>query len=338
MVDREEVARLAGVSSMTVTRVVSGKGYVAEKTRRRVQKVIEETGYIPNRIASGLVSRKSNRVAIIVPELSNPYYLQVVEAMIREAKKYGYILSVFKAYGDEMPEVLEEVISNRVAGVVNYSSPFPERYKKMLKEIGAKLIRADDGETDFRMTLSYDGAIREALDLLLRRGAEKILFVAGVTGDFAVNDRRIPYFCEYMAERGRAVSEEDILGGEYPIRDAFAVGQSAAERLLKSGRRADAVLCLNDMMALGFMNAWRRGGKRIPEDTAVMGFDNIRLAEAFDPELSTVATDTEKEARLYVEYIAGVGAEEDTDLHAKFIARRSTQYGQSADEKGKAEG
>lgn len=136
MVDREEVARLAGVSSMTVTRVVSGKGYVAEKTRRRVQKVIEETGYIPNRIASGLVSRKSNRVAIIVPELSNPYYLQVVEAMIREAKKYGYILSVFKAYGDEMPEVLEEVISNRVAGVVNYSSPFPERYKRCLRRSG----------------------------------------------------------------------------------------------------------------------------------------------------------------------------------------------------------
>lgn len=326
MVDRKEVARLAGVSSMTVTRVVSGKGYVSEETRRRVQKVIDETGYIPNRIASGLVSRKSNRIAIIVPELSNPYYLQVVEAMIKEAKKYNYVISVFKAYGEEMPGVLEEVISNRVAGVVNYSSPFPGRYKAYLREIGAKLIRADDGKTDFRMLLSYDGAIREALKLLFSRGAEKILFIAGVTEDFAVNDQRIPFFRKYMAEHGRAPLPEDILYGEYPRKDAYDVGQDAANKLIKEGRKIDAVFCINDMMALGFMNAWKKAGKRVPEDAAVVGFDNIRLAEAFDPGLSTVATDTEKEARLYINYIAGLGAEEDTDLHAKFIARGSTDF------------
>ncbi len=324
MVDRKEVALLAGVSSMTVTRVVSGKGYVAEETRRRVKKVIEETGYIPNRIASGLVSRKSNRIAIIVPELSNPYYLQVVEAMIEQAKKYNYVISVFKAYGEEMSGVLEEVISNRVAGVVNYSSMFPSRYKAYLQEIGAKLIRADGEKTDFQMSLSYDGAIREALELLFARGAEKILFIAGITEDFAADDQRIPFFKKHMAEHRKVTQSEDILYGDYPRRDAYVVGQDAAKKLIKEGRKFDAVFCINDMMALGFMNAWKKAGKRVPEDAAVVGFDNIRMAEAFDPGLSTVATDTEKEARLYINYIAGIESEEDTDLHAKFIARGST--------------
>ena len=94
MVTREEVAQRAGVSTMTVTRVVTGRGYVSDATRRKVRKVIDQLGYIPNKIASGLVSGKSNRIAIVVPDLTNPYYLQVVGAMIEEAKRDDYVISV----------------------------------------------------------------------------------------------------------------------------------------------------------------------------------------------------------------------------------------------------
>ena len=101
MVTREEVAQRAGVSTMTVTRVVTGRGYVSDATRRKVRKVIDQLGYIPNKIASGLVSGKSNRIAIVVPDLTNPYYLQVVGAMIEEAKRDDYVISVYKANEEE---------------------------------------------------------------------------------------------------------------------------------------------------------------------------------------------------------------------------------------------
>lgn len=326
MIDRKEVAKLANVSCMTVTRVVSGKGYVAEKTRRRVQKVIDETGYIPNKIAANLVSRKSNRIAIIVPELANPYYLQVVEAMMAQAKKYGYVLSIFKAYEEELPEVLEEVISNRVAGVVNYTLRFPPRYIKGLEEIGARLIRAGEGKESWKLSLDYSGAMREAMDFLISRGARKMLFVAGLTEQFASYDSRVPFFCEYMREKGLRLEAGDILYGDYPLRDAYAVGQSAAEELLRQGRRFDAVFCINDMMALGFMRAMKKGGRRIPEDAAVIGFDNIRMSDAFEPELATIAADTEEEGRLCVDFIAGRAEQKGAELAAVFYPRQSAFF------------
>lgn len=159
MVTREEVAQRAGVSTMTVTRVVTGRGYVSDATRRKVRKVIDQLGYIPNKIASGLVSGKSNRIAIVVPDLTNPYYLQVVGAMIEEAKRDDYVISVYKANEEELPQVLESLISNRVAGVVNYASEFPAKYVRHLEEIGARLIRTSYGEGDFKMELIYERAI-----------------------------------------------------------------------------------------------------------------------------------------------------------------------------------
>ena len=326
MVNREEVARLSGVSPMTVTRVVSGKGYVAETTRKKVQKVIEEVGYIPNKVASNLVSRRSNKIAIIVPELNNPYYLQVVEAMIKEAKKYNYILSIFKANAEELPGVLEEAVSNRVAGIVNYTVQFPIRYINYLKEIGAKLIRADNADSDFRMKLSYDAAIKSAVDLLIGKGARKILFVSGMSEKFTLNDRRVPFFIRYMEKIGLKVRESDIIYGDYPREEAYIVGYNSALKLLQKGEAFDAAFCMNDMMAFGFMNAMKRGGKKIPDDVAVVGFDNIRMSEVFEPALSTVAIDIEKEARLYVNYIAGVQTGENIDLDAKFIPRHSTDF------------
>lgn len=326
MVNREEVARLSGVSPMTVTRVVSGKGYVAETTRKKVQKVIEEVGYIPNKVASNLVSRRSNKIAIIVPELNNPYYLQVVEAMIKEAKKYNYILSIFKANAEELPGVLEEAVSNRVAGIVNYTVQFPIRYINYLKGIGAKLIRADNADSDFRMKLSYDAAIKSAVDLLIGKGARKILFVSGMSEKFTLNDRRVPFFIRYMEKIGLKIRESDIIYGDYPREEAYIVGYNSALKLLQKGEAFDAAFCMNDMMAFGFMNAMKRGGKKIPDDVAVVGFDNIRMSEVFEPALSTVAIDIEKEARLYVNYIAGVRTEENIDLNAKFIPRHSTDF------------
>ncbi len=323
MVNREEVARLAGVSPMTVTRVVTGKGYVSERTREKVMEVIDALGYIPNKIAAGLVSGKSNRIAIVVPDLSNPYYLQVVGAMIDEAKNYDYVVSVYKASEAELPQVIESLISNRVAGVVNYASEFPKKYEKHLNDIGAKTIRTSYFSGEFSMELEYEDAMRKAIDSLIEKGAKKIIFIAGMMTEFVSIDQRVPFYKKYLKEKGLEVGEDSVVYGNYPREEAFMVGYNAAMQLVKSGCEFDAAFCMNDMMAFGVINGLRRMGKRVPEDVKVIGFDNIQMSAFFEPPLSSIYVDTRQEARFYFDYIVGNPVDYERKLVASYVERKS---------------
>lgn len=324
MVNREEVAQRAGVSTMTVTRVVTGKGYVSKETRKKVQKAIDQLGYIPNKIASGLVSGKSNRIAIVVPDLTNPYYLQVVGAMIEEAKKDDYVISVFKANKEELPQVLESLISNRVAGVVNYTSEFPEKYVSHLHEIGAKTIRTFYREEEFRMELIYEDAILKAVDSLLSKGCRRILFIAGMGKDYIKIDRRVPYFLQCLKEKGLYLDDSSVINGNYPREEAYIVGYNIAKKLIADKVSFDAAFCMNDMMAFGVINGLKHSGKRVPDDVAVIGFDNIPISNFFEPPLSTISLDISKEAHFYFNYIAGKKTDEEVKLVAEYIERQST--------------
>lgn len=325
MVTREEVAQRAGVSTMTVTRVVTGRGYVSNATRRKVRKVIDQLGYIPNKIASGLVSGKSNRIAIVVPDLTNPYYLQVVGAMIEEAKRDDYVISVYKANEEELPQVLESLISNRVAGVVNYASEFPAKYVRHLEEIGARLIRTSYGEGDFKMELIYERAILQAVESLAANGCRRIIFIAGMGKDYIKIDRRVPYFVRCLEEKGMYLDEHSVINGNYPREEAYIVGYNIAEQLVREGVFFDAAFCMNDMMAFGVINGLKHSGKRVPDDVSVIGFDNIPMSNFFEPPLSTISLDIAREAHFYFNYLAGKESGEENKLVAEYVERQSTR-------------
>jgi LacI family transcriptional regulator len=304
--------------------VTTGKGYVGSETKKRIRKIIDETRYVPNKIASSLVKKRGNDIAIVLQDLTNPYYLQAIDAIIAESQKYGYVVSIFKANEKELPDVLQEVVSNRPVGVINYASAFPEPSVKALREIGAKVILKNWHDTDFQMSLEYGDAIFEALRSLAKKGAEKIIFVSGMGKEFTFHDSRARCFLRRMEETGLKADEGDVILGDYPQEKAFVVGYNAGVALMDSGRKIDAAFCMNDMMAFGFINGLKKKGKRAPEDIAVIGFDNIYMSGFFEPTLSTVATDIEREARLYVNYIVGIDSGNDTCIKARFIERDST--------------
>lgn len=324
MVNREEVAKRAGVSTMTVTRVVTGKGYVSKETRKKVQKTIDLLGYIPNKIASGLVSGKSNRIAIVVPDLTNPYYLQVVGAMSEEAKRDDYVISVYKANKEELPQVLESLISNRVAGVVNYTSEFPEKYVSHLHEIGAKSIRTSYKEEAFRMEVVYEDAILRAIDSLVANDCKRILFIAGMATDYVNIDHRVPYFLQCLREKGLHLDDNSVINGNYPQEEAYIVGYNIAKKLIADKVSFDAAFCMNDMMAFGVINGLKHSGKRVPDDVSIIGFDNLPISNFFEPPLSTISLDVSKEAHFYFNYIVEKESNEEIKLVAEYIERQST--------------
>lgn len=325
MINREEVAKQAGVSAMTVSRVVMGKGYVSEKTRRKVQQAIDSLGYIPNKIASGLVSGKSNRIGLVVPDFTNPYYLQVVDAMIEEGRSHGYVISVYKANSDELPQVLESIISNRMAGVVNLSSCFSEKYANQFNEIGAKTIYLK--HNDFVIDIDYDASIKQAIESLVDRGAKRIIFISGMEEKYYKYDLRVRWFIKHLTDSKLYFDSDSIVFGNYPREEAFTEGYNLAIKLAQKGVEYDAAFCINDMMAFGVINGLKKVGKKVPDDVAIIGFDNIPMAEFYQPSLSSIESDIRKEARLYFQYILGNDISSENKIVSRFIERESSAIG-----------
>ncbi len=324
MISREDVAREANVSAMTVTRVVSGKGYVSEKTRIKVKEVIDRLGYIPNKLASNFAVGKNSVISVIVPDLSNPYYMEVVNYLISEAQSSGYTVSVYKASGENLISVLENLVSNRVAGVINFSSEFPKSHTDHLKNLGIKVIRGSYFNNDFKMEVLWKDAIYKAFDKMRGSGAQKVIFISGLSEEYFRVDSRVKHFLEYLKEKGLDITEDSVIKGDYPNVEPYIVGEQLAKTLVENGVEFDGAFCINDMMAMGVINGLRRKGLRIPEDVQIVGFDNIMMSAYVFPTLSTISIDAEKEARLYFNYIADVISDESNSLVAEFIEREST--------------
>ncbi|MDR0426077.1 MAG: LacI family transcriptional regulator [Clostridiales bacterium] len=323
MTTRQDVAKAAGVSPQTVTRVVLNKGYVSTETKSKVEKAINKLGYIPNKVAANLVGQKSRSIAVILRELTNPYYIHLVEAMIERAQKYGCVVVLFRTDEAHLEDVLREIISQRVMGVVNMMfTGLAEESLKQLAEYGIEGVFTGK-ETGFKFFIDYSEAMKTAMQSLKQSGIKKPAFISGLKPELFEGDPRVKLFQEYykMLWGGDLPI---ILRGNYPEQESFVVGRSLTEALLDTHPQTDAIFCLNDMMAFGTMKAIIRSGKRVPEDISVVGFDNILMSDYFNPSLSTISVDIKKEAEYYVDYLAGTLGDGAHVIKAQYIERKST--------------
>lgn len=325
MITIKEVAEKAGVSSMTVTRVINNSGYVSEKTREKIEAVIKETGYIPNRLASTLFNGVNRTIAILVPDLSNPYYLQVVDVMEKYASKSGIFINIMKSSEENISTILESLIGIRVMGILNYSAHFPEKYIDILRQLGIKYIYAGHGKDLFCMTINYENAMKIALDKMLNGGLRHFYFISGISGEMLESDTRVRYFNNYIKEHDLPVREDTVMYGNYPKEESYVIGYSKMSELIEKEEKIDAVMCLNDMMAFGAIMAAQKKCKRIPQDIKVVGFDNILISGMLNPSISTISLNIEKEGLKYIEYLTGNNETYVGEITADFIERESTE-------------
>lgn len=324
MITIKEVAEKAGVSSMTVTRVINNSGYVSEKTRKKIEAVIKETGYIPNRLASTLFNGVNRTIAILVPDLSNPYYLQVVDVMEKYASKSGIFINIVKSSEENISTILESLIGIRVMGILNYSTHFPEKYIDILRQLKIKYIYAGHGKDLFCMTVNYENAMKIALDKMLNGGLRHFYFISGISGEMLESDTRVRYFNNYLKEHDLPVCEDTVMYGNYPKEESYVIGYTKMSELIEKEQKIDIVMCLNDMMAFGAITAAQKKGKKIPQDIKVVGFDNILISGMLNPSVSTISLNIEKEGLKYIGYLTGSRESYIGEITADFIEREST--------------
>ncbi|MGW9193819.1 LacI family DNA-binding transcriptional regulator [Micromonospora chersina] len=283
-----DVATRAGVSKTTVSRVLNGKGEVHVRTADRVRAVINALGYVPSARAVGLARGRTRVVGMLVPALTWPWMGEVLQgaADVVEAEGYGMLLFTC-THGDEsMRRFASQVSAKSFDGLLVVEPEGTLDYISELHERGLPVILIDDRghQPGFPSVRTTNGAgARAAAAHLLAHGRKRPLVVTGLSR-FGCTQERLTGFAAAYADAGLPIDPALVVEGDF----TFECGRVAVERLLADGVPFDAVFAHNDLSAAGALQALRDAGRRVPEDVAVVGFDDLPLAGHTHPPLSSV--------------------------------------------------
>ncbi|MER5896447.1 LacI family DNA-binding transcriptional regulator [Streptomyces sp. NPDC001876] len=319
-----DVARAAGVSTATVSYVLSGKRAVADETRRVVEAAIADLGFTVNTVARSLRTGRSSIVALVVPDLSNPFYAQLAASLQDELRTLGLHVMVCdtKADRDEERAFLREAVQQRFAGVVITPFRLVAQDFLTLSEAGIPAVVSADlrfGETDL-VTPDARAAMRAALTEVTGAGRRRIAMIAGPR-DATGGDPRMELLRTLAVQFGTTLPGRLVVRGEH-TREAGAAGFG---HLMRMKHRPDAVFCANDAVAIGAMDKAEELGVGIPGDVALIGHDDASFASLVRPRLTTVrypAVDVGKAAaRLLIERLNGRVARKTVHVKAEFVSR-----------------
>lgn len=284
-----DVARKAGVSVATVSRVISDNGYpVAPQTRTRVRAAASALDYSPNLIARGLKKRASRIIGLIFPDITNPFYPAVARGAEDVARQHGYTVILCNTDEERSRESLYLDLLRRlwIDGFLFATVGRNTRHLRVLKAHGIPVVMvARDVElpaVDAVFVDSFRGAWL-ATRHLIGLGHRRIAHVAGPPNASSGRERRRGYE-RAMAEAGLAVREHWVIETHFRAEEGYRAGQT----LLAAPERPSAVFAANDLMAVEVLRAARDAGVRVPEDLAIVGFDDIPLARMVVPALTTV--------------------------------------------------
>ena len=302
----KDVAALAGVSMKTVSNVVNDYPYVRADTRSRVQSAIAELGYLPNVSARNLRSGRSGVIALAVPELDAPYFSELAHHVVRAAMEQGWTVLVDETGGMAERErtvaagfrgqfidgAILSPLALDEADVAEYVSTTP------LVLLGERL---GSGLAD-HVAIDNRAAAREATAHLLERGRTRIAVIGSQRPPYGHTARlRVQGYRAALTAAGLPYDRTLVIPAGRWRRPAGAEG---ARRLLALDRPPDAIFCLNDLLALGAMRALAEAGVRVPDDIAVVGFDDIEEGRYCVPSLTTISPDKGALARHAVERLA----------------------------------
>ncbi|HEX4285638.1 MAG TPA: LacI family DNA-binding transcriptional regulator [Terracidiphilus sp.] len=310
------MAHRAGVSIATVSRTVNHISTVNPELAQRVWKAIEEVGYLPNTQARALVSGRSKMLGLIVSEITNPFFPELVQEFENIAVAQGYeVLIGSTNYNPARTEsLMRRLLQRNVDGVAVMTFGVEEDLVKKLVEREFPLVFVDaapDLPNIHVVKVDYAEGIRQGVQHLAALGHRNIAFISGPMAQRSPKARR-EAFVRSMAELGLKVPPNHLVEGSHTMES----GITAMERLIALPELPTAVMCSNDMTAIGALHALYRTTHRVPEDISVVGFDDIHLTQFMLPPLTTVQMSCRDLAAAAVEGLRA-GIEPDHPKHGK---------------------
>ncbi|WP_272473039.1 LacI family DNA-binding transcriptional regulator [Baekduia alba] len=282
-VTSRHIAKAAGVSQTTVSRVLSGSNLVTPDTRARVMQVLEEYGYQPNAIAQAMVTGRTSTIGVVVDGITNPFYPELLEAIANAMEGSGYRMTLWSSGAASEPAAIEAISQRLVDGIIFTGAVADSPALQEATKGEAPLVllnRYVDGVRCDTVTTDNVSGGRAAAEHLLSLG-HRSLGVIGAAPDLSTAREREQGFREALAAHGL---EPWIDRGQ----PSFHLGWEALQELATMPERPTAVFCMNDITAFGVLSAAQRFGLSVPGDLSVLGFDDIDMAQWETFNLTTV--------------------------------------------------
>ncbi|GAA0373169.1 LacI family DNA-binding transcriptional regulator [Bacillus horti] len=282
-----DVAREAGVSVATVSRYLNNTSYISTETEKKLKEVMHRLDYKPNEIARGLAKQKTNTIALIIPDITNPFFPDLVIAIEQVAKEKGYNIILVNTQEEELQSnSFWRGFQNRyVDGFILASFQFDQQALKDLEALQIPFVRIDRAAfTESSNSIgidNYKGAIM-AVEHLKEIGCRKIAHISGPQS-LLPSIERMRGFEDHL----RAVYsglEPIIYEGDFTLES----GRTLTDQLIGEHKDVDGIFFANDLMAVGAIKALKALRIKVPDDVAIIGFDGIKLTEMIEPEISTI--------------------------------------------------
>lgn len=331
--DIRTIARMANVSIATVSRTINHVPTVNPKIAKRVWEVIQELDYFPNTQARALVSGRSRILGLIVSEITNPFFPELIQGFEDIAVEHGYEILVSSTNHDpkRMSHCIRRMLERKVDGVAVMTFGIEAPLLDQLAQRNVPLAFIDvgpDGPSINVLKVDYRHGIRQGVQHLAALGHRKIAFVTGPAVLHSAQSR-LAAFSESLRECGITPDPAWIVQGDHTLEG----GMAAMKQLLALKDMPTAVMCSNDMTAIGVLHTMYRAGLRVPDDLSVIGFDDIHIAEVTIPPLTTVQMSRFELARAAVTALrAGAEGTENSDvkheynIQTELVVRESTGY------------
>lgn len=323
-----QIARMAGVSKTTVSRVLNKKPDVNPKTRKRIEELIAKYDFNPNAYAKAVSGQKSNTVALVIPYdenyiFANPYYSEMIRGVSGAVKQRGYHLILTYSKNDDYVPMIKQKRADGLI-IISPGKSHTEVIKK-LKALEVPFVSTAEipGMPDVHSILTDDfGGACDAMEYLVSLGHRKIGFISGPDILASSIDRQKGY--RHILEKyGIPYEERFVVSGDTSAKS----GYQAMERLIRE--KITAVFAGSDLMAIGAVSAIVKSGRRVPEDISVVGFDGLPITEYLNPPLTTVKQPTfekgRKAAELLLDLIAGKEMKQNDVMPVKLVIRDSAR-------------
>lgn len=286
----KDIAKKANVSITTVSRVLNNKTEgIGDETRRNVLKIIDEMGYQPNRIARSLITNKTNTIGLIIPDIRNPFFPELVRGVedVANSKQYNVFLCNTDGNNEKEEEALKLMIEKNVDGLVlahSYDKP-NKSFRNLLTKHNIPVVLIDRGLNDERFSgvfIDNETAGYLATKHLIELNHRKI---ACITGPNHINNshERLKGYLKAHFEENIPINKDFILTGDYQMEGGYKAGKKILE-----SKNVTAIFALNDLMAFGVYQAAMELDINIPDDLSVVGFDNIKYNQLLHPKLTTI--------------------------------------------------
>ncbi len=305
--DMRDIAKLAGVSSATVSRVINGSSAVRPVTAERVRRVIEKLKFIPNGSATTLKYGRSGTYGLIIPDLTNPFFPEVIQNFenILADTNHNMLMATTASHPPKVQRAIHRMLVSQVEGIAMLASEIETEPIEVMMNCRVPLVTMDrrlvgKGLSDVSVD-STDG-MKHAVEHLYQLGHRKIGYIGGSAGP-TISDHRLSSFVHALKSFGLTCEEKYLREGNYRITG----GESAMAEILGLKYWPTAIITANDLTAIGALRVVHRQGLSVPGDFSIVGFDDIELSDIVFPPLTTLRLPRRELAQRFVDALKAFG-------------------------------